>query len=313
MKKGIALFSTLMILVLVVMLMSVALKNSTNITQSVLKDRYLIQENLTVTDAIKLFEKQIATKLVKVKGEKRVEFQKVLFTTPLQIQDSVTNSLVEITMIPNDGKLNINYIHGKEGEKMIKKLFENLEVNEPNILTEIILANITNNDKYRDEYKLPLKQLDTSFGYINSYDEFLEMLDIYVQNSDDSEVYDVDFKKYFHFYNEAGIKYNRMGGTLDINYIEPELIDSVTNVSIKNSIRKRIQEKNKLFYTWSELELDNAAKEKEILKDHSFDLVTNNIILKINTTSINNKIEYKLNYNLTTKKISKISMDRWIY
>jgi len=312
-KKGIALFSTLMILVLVVMLMSVALKNSTNITQSVLKDRYLIQENLTVTDAIKLFEKQIATKLVKVKGEKRVEFQKVLFTTPLQIQDSVTNSLVEITMIPNDGKLNINYIHGKEGEKMIKKLFENLEVNEPNILTEIILANITNNDKYRDEYKLPLKQLDTSFGYINSYDEFLEMLDIYVQNSDDSEVYDVDFKKYFHFYNEAGIKYNRMGGTLDINYIEPELIDSVTNVSIKNSIRKRIQEKNKLFYTWSELELDNAAKEKEILKDHSFDLVTNNIILKINTTSINNKIEYKLNYNLTTKKISKISMDRWIY
>ena len=313
MKKGIALFSTLMILVLVVMLMSVALKNSTNITQSVLKDRYLIQENLTVADALKLFEKQIATKLAEVKGEKRVELQKVLFSSPLQIQDTVTNSLVEITMIPNDGKLNINYIQGREGEKMIKKLFENLEVNEPSILTEIILANITNDDKYRDEYKLPLKQLDRNFGYINSYDEFLEMLDLYVQNSDDSEVYDIEFKKYFHFYNEIGTKYNRIGGTLDINYIEPELIDSVTNVSIKNSIRKRIQEKTKLFYTWSELELDNAAKEKETLKDHSFNLVTNNIILKINTTSINNKVKYKLNYNLKTKKISKISMDRWIY
>ena len=312
MKKGIALFSTLMILVLVVMLMSVALKNSTNITQSVLKDRYLIQENLTVADAITLFEKQIATKLTQLKGEKRVELQKVLFSSPLQIQDTVTNSLVEITMIPNNGKVNINYIHSSDLEiKFILSILERIGVKEPEVLSEILLANITNEDKYRDEYKLPLKQLNMNFGYINSYKKFHEMLDIYAQNSDDSEVYSIDFEKYFHFYVESKKNYKNgfKDNIIDINYIKPELISSI--VSLDNSIRKNIEKKDVTFSSFERMNLKKDSKEK--LESYGFGFITQNIILKINTTSINNKIEYKLNYNLKTKKISKISMDRWIY
>jgi hypothetical protein len=311
-KKGIALFSTLMILVLVIMLMAVALKNSTNIKKSILKDRYIIQENLTVTDVIKLVDNQIASKLQSLSGEQRVEAQNILFAHPLNIQDSVTNSTITVTLKPNDGRLNINFINSDKGEKFIKTILEKIGVKEPEILSEILLANITNLDKYRDDYKIFLKEKDKRAGYINSYNEFKYMLDIYVQNTDDIEVYAIEFEKYFNFYNNTDQKFNRLADNiLDINYIELELIDSV--VSLKNSIRANIKQKDRVFYSLDELELNSEAMEKETLETNGFGVVTQNIILEINIKSINNRVQYLLNYNLKTKKISNISMDRWIY
>ena len=59
------------------------------------------------------------------------------------------------------------------------------------------------------------------------------------------------------------------------------------------------------------MNLEETDKEK--LENSGFGFITQNIILEINITSINNKVKYTLNYNLENKKISKISMDRWIY
>lgn len=317
MKKGIALFSTLMILVLVIMLMSIALKNSTNIKKSSLKDRYLIQENITITDVVKLVEDKITSKLKSLKGEEKVEIQKVLFSNPLKINDSVTNSKIVVSMSPNNGKLNINFINSIDGEDYLKSIFSQIDVKEPQILADIILANITNSDKYNDDYKIHLKQLDKSFGYINSYEEFEDMLAVYVQNTDDIEAFSINFRKYLNFYVEVqkdgkDKKYNRLADNiLDINYVPIELVDSI--VGLKNSIRKNIQTKKYSFYSFTDLQLDSKTAQQKKLEDYGFGFETQNILLEINITSINNRVKYLLNYNLNTKKISKISMDRWIY
>jgi hypothetical protein len=308
-KKGIALFSTLMILVLVIMLMSVALKNSTNIKRSSLKDRYLIQENLTITDAIKLVDTQISGKLKNIGGEDRVRLQTKLFSTPLTIQDTVTNSVITIELDSNDGKININNIKNTdEIKKYILRVLSKVGVKEPMILGEILLANITNSDKYRDDYKLHLKQLDKNPGLIHSYLEFEEMLQLYVQNTYDIEALDIDFNKYFTFYVEVDAKYNRSDEVkIDINYAEIELVEALE--IFPSHMRKSIIDKKILY----KLEYVEITEENEIMQSIVEKLETNNIILKINTTSINNKVTYTINYNLKTRKISKISMDRWIY
>jgi len=312
MKKSIALFSTLMMLVLVSILMTVALKNSTNIKKSSLKDRYLIQENLTVTDLLKLIDTKIASKLTAQKGKSRVDIQKILFLTPLMIKNSVTHSTIEVKMDSNDGKLNINFINSIDGAKFVKNLFGQIGVKEPQILVDIILANITNSGKYSDEYKIPLKQLDRRFGYIRSYEQFKDMLAKYVQNTDDQEAFSINFENYFNFYINAEQTYNRVqSDILDINYVPLELIDSV--IGLNNSIRKNIQTKKYLFYSFGDLSLDSKSNQKDTLEKYGFGFETQNILLRVNITSINNRVKYLFNYNLKSKKISKISMDRWIY
>lgn len=312
MQKGIALFSTLMILALVTILMSVALKNTTNIKRSVLKDKFLIQENLTTTDIVELIDTKIVKKLEPLKGLPKVRAQKVLFGQPIIIQDPVNNSSIEIHMLENDGKVNINFINSIDGTVFIKKIFNIIGVLEPELLIEILLANITNSNKYRDDYKIHLKNFDKAYGYITNKEQFDMILDIYVQNTNDQNSYNIDFEKFFNFYVNDEHQYNRLSSNeLDINYIEVELIDSI--IGLDNSVRKNIKNKEILFYEYSQLKLDDDPSKKKILEDHGFGFETNNILLRINTTSINNKIEYTLNYNLTTKKISNISMDRWIY
>ena len=312
MKKGIALFSTLMILALVTILMSVALKNTSNIKRSVLMDKFLIQENLTTTDIVELIDTKIVKKLEPLKGLPKVRAQKVLFEQPIIIHDPVNNSSIKIQMLENDGKVNINFINSIDGTAFIKKIFNIIGVLESEVLIEIILANITNSNKYRDDYKIHLKDFDKQYGYITNKEQFDEMLNVYVQNTDDQKSYDIVFDKFFNFYVNDDQQYNRLSSNeLDINYIEVELIDSI--IGLDNSVRKNIKNKEMLFYEYSQLKLDNDSTQKKILENHGFGFETNNILLKINTTSINNKIEYILNYNLTTKKISNISMDRWIY
>lgn len=312
MKKSIALFSTLMMLVLVSILMTVALRNSTNIKKSSLKDRYLIQENLTVTDLLELINTKIAPKLLAQKGKSRVESQKILFSTPLVIKNSVTKSTIKIKMDSNDGKLNINFINSIDGVKFVKNLFGQIGVKEPQILADIILANITNSDKYSDDYKIPLKQLDRRFGYIRSYEQFKDMLEVYVHNTDDREAFSIKFENYFNFYINPEQTYNRVqSDILDMNYLPLEIIDSV--IGLNNSIRKNIQTKKYLFYSFDDLSLDSKSNQKDTLEKYGFGFETHNILLKINITSINNRVKYLFNYNVKSKKISKISMDRWIY
>ena len=310
MRKGIALFSTLLILVLVIMLMSISLKNSTNIKTTTLQDRYLIQENITVTDLITLIEKKIIVKLKDLNAQNRAEIQKTLFDNPITILDPVTNSTIEVIMYPNDGKQNINFINNTDGKKYIKKIFNSIGVLEPEILSNIILANITNNEEYSDDYKIHLKNNNKGAGYIKNEETFEQILDTYVQNTDDQEAYNINFKKYFNFYKNIEQNYSRFAdNVLDINFIEVQLIDNVVNLN--NDVRKKIQAKKSIFYQHSQLELEES--ERQDVSDHGFGYKTNNILLEININSINNKVEYMLNYNLETQKISNISMDRWIY
>ena len=312
MKKGIALFSTLMILTLVTILMAIALKNTTNIKKYALQDKLLVQENLTITDIVKTIDNKIVDKLKSLKNLSKVEAQKILFSESFNIKDSVNNSSIEIRIMENDGKLNINFINSVDGITFVKKIFDTIGVKESKVLTDVILANITNSDKYRDDYKIHLKNLDKKHGYISDKKQFDEILDIYVQNTDDTESYVIDFEKFFNFYVNDAQSYNRLSSNiLDINYIELELIDSV--LGLKNSVRQSIKNKSTSFYEYSQLQLDNELQNKDTLEKHGFGFDTQNILLSINITSINNKVEYILNYNLITKKITKISMGRWIY
>ncbi|MGB5867095.1 MAG: hypothetical protein WBG69_04380, partial [Arcobacteraceae bacterium] len=91
---------------------------------------------------------------------------------------------------------------------------------------------------------------------------------------------------------------------IDLNYAKLELIDAFA--LLPNSFRQNIKNHILVYELPEKVELTEVQK-------NILDFKTKNIILKINTTSMNNKVEYLLNYNLEKKKISNISMDRWIY
>ena len=311
MKKAIALFSTLLILVLVIMLMSVALKNTSNIKKISLSDRYLIQENLTITDIKKILDNKIFRKLKDLKSEDKVKVLNKLFSTPFEVLDSVNNSNITVTLKSNDGKVNINYITDHEQKKYIGNIFIKIGVLDSDMLTEILLANIESSSKYRDDYKMSINNLDYKNGNITNYSDFKKIIEIYVKHSEDVKAYDINYLKYFKFLADD----NARNTNLDINYMEIELLDAIENMSLKNSIRTKIKTKKGLFKKYSELELNNynEVNEEDSLRKKSIGFITRNIICKINIKSINYSVQYIFNYNIENYEVSNIRLDRWVY
>lgn len=311
MKKAIALFSTLLILVLVMMLMSIALKNTTNIKKTSVLDRYLIQENITIADIKKILDEKISSKIKSIDPENRGEALKLLFSTPLKINNSVDNSEITITLMPNDGKLNINYIIKNEYQKYITRIFDKIGIKDSSLLLEIILANIVYTNEHNDNYKIALKDLDFKSGLIRKFDDFKKVIDLYVKYSDDFNARNINYTKYFKFINDS----NERNNILDINYMEIELLDALEGLSIKNSIRTKIKNKSFLFKKFEELELveEGAVNEEELLRSKKIEFTTKNTICKINIKSINYSVQYIFNYDIENNKLSKISMGRWVY
>lgn len=308
-KKGIALFSTLLIMVLVIILMTISLRNTSNIKQSILSDRYLIQENLTITDIIKYLEDKLFVKIKDIKdiGAKE-EILKLLFSSPLSIENEYDNSKVIINLKANDGLMNINHINATHYESYIKDIFKQIGITDPTLLAEIIMANYEKTDKYREDYRLNKTNPDFKYGNILSLEVFQKIIDIYISNSDDeTSAKNIEYQKYFKFLDIKKTDQNH----LNFNNMDIKLIDAI--VTLNSEVRKQIIEKTIPFTKYDELNLrkDDEVNEEALLTEQNIKFETKNILIQINIESINYSVECMFNYDYIGKTITNLEMDRW--
>ena len=310
-KKGIALFSTLLILVLVIMLMSVSLRNTSNIKKSHNLDRTIIQENINITDINKILKDKILNKINSVKNKKdKIILLNALFTYPILIKNEYNSTTIELSIKSNDGKININNIKNKSYTNYIKSIFKKIGIQDVDLLSLIILSNIDDSDKYNEQYRIANFNNDYKIGDIRYLLDFKNIINIYIQFSDDSEARDIEYDKYFKFTTS-----DKRNGHLDFNYMDIKLIDSI-DIVLKKDIRQKIAKKPSFFVSSKELELEyneeDLYKPDQKLIDLGIDFFTIDTICRINIKSINNTVEYKFNFNIKNGIITNLEMDRWI-
>lgn len=304
-KKGIALFSTLLIMVLVIMLMSVALKNTTNIKKSQQKDRYLIQENITINDIKKLLKEKVLERLNNLNGEKKIQLQKVLFSSPLTIINKFDNTTITITLRPEDGKININKIDNADFKEYMKDILWKIGIKEVEIFRDVVMANIKTDSDQRDQYKLTQYNEDYNNGDITNYQDFKKIVDIYVMQSEDFNARKINYRKYFKFVKDV------RGENLDFNYMDLILRKYIVPLNSKN--KKLITKSSYRFTNIKDFKLEDEQKIEKVksnFKTYNIKFETINTICIINIKSINYRVQYSFNYDIKNGKITNIEMDR---
>jgi hypothetical protein len=179
-RKAIALFSTLLIMTMVMALLSISLDNLTKINTKMRFDRDLIQENLTFVQMHTILKEQIIARLKSIKNdnEKYNETVLALMKNPLTIQNPVNNNIVSLKLIstqngvpqPLSGKLDfvekIGYLGSLEAKdeykkEFIEKLLTELNVEDTELFGKVFGANIgSTDDKMRADAQK--RGLDTS-------------------------------------------------------------------------------------------------------------------------------------------------------
>jgi len=304
-KKAIALFSTLLILVLVIMLMSISLKNSLNIKIAQKSDKDLVQENISVNDVKKFIDKKLIEPINRKAGKEKNQMYNKLFKIPISINNPIDNATISIEIKSNDGKININnFFNNFDTSEFRENFLVALGILDIKLFTRIFLANITDDAKLSSSYKLVTYSTDFKPGSIKSLDEFNQVLDIYIQKSNDYKAKDIIWDEY--------IKYE--GAGLDINYMDILMIDALP-ITLDSAIREGLIKKTLVISSFDDFgfSVDNQAEFENILNKNKVGFKNIEIFCDINIKSINYLIQYTFNYGLKNKKINNLSLDKWDY
>ncbi len=301
MKKAIALFSTLIVLVLVTMLMSIALKNSTNIKKSQNFDRQLIQENLLINDIKTIFDKKIFAQYNTKSNEQKILILNQLINTPMQFPNRIDGSTITVTIQSSNGKININRLMDFDMQNFRRSFFSALNIMDIPLLEDIINANLKRNNITNESYRIAFMQEDFLEGRIKSLEEFQKIFNLYVQQSYDTEVGSIKWKEYLKFSADE---------QLDINYM-PRVLLNALPISFTKEMMKTLDDKNSVITSLEKLNL--ISEKKNELSKLKVDLFSNEILTTINIKSINFEVECTFYYNIKNKKISDIRIQRWNY
>lgn len=303
MKKGIALFSTLIVLIVVISLMSLSLGSVTSIKKNILLDKQIIQENLIVNDLKEILEKKVLAQ-INLKGSvEQVHLYQKIFKNPITIINEVDNSNIEMSITSHSGKVNFNrLIKNINMTTFRNKFLTKLHIMDIELFREIYETNLNADPTSNETYKLSYYNPDHIEGRdIRSFQEFFEILDIYIKFSGDKNVKNIPWQNYIKF----------TGETLDINYMDMILIDSLP-VAFSFQLRQKLQNDKQVIESLEQLNV--SEKEKTILSQLKVGVLSSELLCKINIKSINSKVEYGFIYNLSSNnKVYDISVDRWVY
>lgn len=110
MKKAIALFSTLLIMTLVMALITVSIEYITKIHTILRSDRDLIQHNLTFIDMKNFLDTKIQPRVSGLLNDSKAynDTMVKLILSPISIVNPVNNNIITIKLTSNNGKINFN-------------------------------------------------------------------------------------------------------------------------------------------------------------------------------------------------------------
>ena len=228
-----------------------------------------------------------------------------LFKIPISINNPIDNATISIEIKSNDGKININnFFNNFDTSEFRENFLVALGILDIKLFTRIFLANITDDAKLSSSYKLVTYSTDFKPGSIKSLDEFNQVLDIYIQKSNDYKAKDIIWDEY--------IKYE--GAGLDINYMDILMIDALP-ITLDSAIREGLIKKTLVISSFDDFgfSVDNQAEFENILNKNKVGFKNIEIFCDINIKSINYLIQYTFNYGLKNKKINNLSLDKWDY
>jgi len=246
MRKGIAFFSSILIMTLVMMLVAIALSYVKDIKLSEAAEREKVIENIYFNDVYNFLIKNM--KLVtggKNPIEKRLILS-MLFKTPIRIEDPVNNRILTIELRSNDGKININQISDFDFRiNYLDPFLESIEMGDKELFKELIMinsgkeSNITKNGADMD---LSLVDYDFQKGDIRDFKTFYKILTRYVEISQDTEILSLDWESIIRF----------EGRGFDLNFAPKALIDPLP-ITLDEGTKEELSLHTKIYHSFEEI------------------------------------------------------------
>ncbi len=272
MKKSIVLFTTLMMIMALMAVMTLFLNSTKKSKDNFYEEFALIQTNAIVNNLLSYL------KSIKFTKETIFYGSKVAF--PIELD----NSMMVFSIASAHKHLNINTLVGtlktKDSisyEKFVSFLYK-YRVKNPEFFIDILLD--TKDDDILEQNsgsgsEIVLENPIFRNGKIYNKKHFKIIVDYYAASMHDSEIYKVPFDKIFGFVSNSG--------KLDINFATQELLELIFEDVVKANLTQ-ISQHNKLYETLKELPFDEMYIQKNIqgklFFGHHID--TNSILINVN-------------------------------
>ena len=226
-KKGFALILTLSALTVIIALTAVLISYLDVARKDANSSKALIQGNIYYSDVKSLF-----------KGfkDKKVLYT-TLYTTPIPLISDDEKFSVIVACKPLSNGVNINWLSFENNASMrvqyaaVKKVFSSLaqeyNIEDASNLESMLLEEVGSKQKYVQKEQSRLRQKN---GII-SLRQFTDILDRYQRDSDDAEIYQIPWGKYFVF-NE--ISNDSEVNIIDGNYISAELLSFLFDLDFES-------------------------------------------------------------------------------
>jgi len=243
MRKGIAFFSTVMILAVVSLLVTLSMDSLFFVQKSERDKRFLIQENIFLYDVNNFLKKIIVEPLTKLKRiESKEEYLRTIFLLPISMQIPDFDGSFQISLKNEEGIPNINQITDvRFKENFFLEYLRTLKVVDPSLFANVFTANISTSilEDFGD-YVLDEKDGRAFRGEITNYKDFYLILSKYAKVADDEKVMNMEWEKLIRLDGENGLNMNyidrAVAESLPVNFAEYEIKDIIKHEEIYTNI-----------------------------------------------------------------------------
>lgn len=301
-KKGIAFFSTLLILTLVTILMLLSIRESSEISTRLREERFLSVENILLSDVIPLVKRVIKSIPRSLNPDEKEDYYAKLFSTLMTLKNPVQEGEIDIFLNSSEGRVNINQIQDTAGnfdfyEFFFKNFLINLEITDPELFTNVFRVNIEGGtDQIDTGLNLAANDRDFLNQEIKTWKRFFKILDRYVALSKDINAASIDWRTLIRF----------EGNGFNINYAPLKVIQSLPGSS--PGIADTVARHDKLYYKYADLGF--SVEEKVNFDKVGVFFHTGIIHCKVVTTLGEHKAVYKFLYDISTEKTRDMSITR---
>lgn len=302
MRKGIAFFSTVMIMAVVSLLVTLSMDSLFFVQKSERDKRFIVQENVLLYDNYDFLGNIIAKPLKALKGLRdREEYLRSIFLLPIAIDIPGFDSSFALKLNNKEGLPNINQVSDvRFKENFLIPYLTNIKVKDPTLFCNVFLVNIGKGDSETlGDYLLDEKDGRPKTGDIKDINDFHKVLYRYIKLSEDFEAEDLDWGKLVRFNGELGLNMNyvtrKVVEAFPVAFSDYEIDDIIKHEEIYTSIQSMGIEDE-----------DDIAKMQQI--NPFFNTAKLNIDLTVNLPY--REVLYKFLYNVYNGKITDLRVYR---